>query len=72
MDIQAGQHHDESVGSVVTLDLAEGEKLHVLHPQQIIAYRGPSSKRSDKLMNIKGMYRKHKLICVSISQELVA
>ncbi len=62
MDIQAGQHHDESVGSVVTLDLAEGEKLHVLHPQQIIAYRGPSSGRSDKLMNIKGMYRKHKLI----------
>ncbi|WP_431090086.1 AIM24 family protein [Paenibacillus sp. 8b26] len=62
MDIQAGQHHDESVGSVVTLDLAEGEKLHVLHPQQIIAYRGPSSGRSDKLMNIKGIYRKHKLI----------
>jgi uncharacterized protein (AIM24 family) len=36
--------------------------VHVLHPQQIIAYQGPSSGRADRLMDVKGMYRKRKLI----------
>lgn len=43
-------------GSAVTFDLVEDDLVHVLHPQQIIAYRGSSHLRHDKLMNIKGMY----------------
>jgi uncharacterized protein (AIM24 family) len=42
--------------------VAENEEVHVLHPQQIIAYQGPSSGRADRLMDVKGMYRKRKLI----------
>nr|WP_227871889.1 AIM24 family protein [Paenibacillus bovis] len=34
----------------------------MLHPGQIIAYEGPSSGRSDRLMDVKGMYRKRNLI----------
>lgn len=49
-------------GQAVTFKVHEGEKLHVLHPAQVIAFRGPSGCRSDKLMNVKGMYRKKKLI----------
>lgn len=54
-------------GSAVTFDLGEGDLVHVLHPQQIIAYRGSSHLRHDKLMNIKGMYRKRKLIQADFS-----
>lgn len=49
-------------GQAVRFLLEENEKIHVLHPQQIIAFKGPSGNRSDRLMNIKGMYRKKKLI----------
>ncbi|MBP2001672.1 uncharacterized protein (AIM24 family) [Paenibacillus shirakamiensis] len=49
-------------GQALRFVLAEEEQIHMLHPQQIIAYRGASSNRSDRFMNIKGMYRKKKLI----------
>lgn len=49
-------------GQAVTFQLNAEEKAYVLHPGQIIAYLGPTGNRSDKFMNIKGMYRKHKLI----------
>lgn len=49
-------------GLAVTFDIRDGEKLHLLHPSQIIAFRGSADKRADKLMNVKGMYRKKKLI----------
>ncbi|MDP4099005.1 AIM24 family protein [Paenibacillus sp. P96] len=63
MKFTDGEHqHGGSSGNAVTFTLEEQEVVHVLHPQQIIAYRGPSSGRSDKLMNIKGIYRKRKLI----------
>lgn len=45
-------------GQAVTFSLTEGDTAHVLHPEQIVAYRGPSSGRSDRLMNVKGIYRK--------------
>ncbi|GIP23642.1 MULTISPECIES: AIM24 family protein [Paenibacillus] len=51
-----------SGGQAVRFVLEEDEKVHVLHPQQIIAFKGPSANRSDRLMNMKGMYRKKKLI----------
>lgn len=54
-------------GQAVTFSLADGDIAHVLHPDQIVAYRGPSTGRSDRLMNVKGMYRKKKLIRADIS-----
>ncbi|AWB46781.1 hypothetical protein DCC85_03125 [Paenibacillus sp. CAA11] len=54
-------------GQAVTFQLDEGETAHVLHPGQIIAYRGPSESRIDRLMNVKGMYRKKKLIRADIT-----
>lgn len=45
-------------GQAVTFSLTEDDTAHVLHPEQIVAYRGPSSGRSDRLMNVKGIYRK--------------
>ncbi|MCM3127755.1 MULTISPECIES: AIM24 family protein [unclassified Paenibacillus] len=49
-------------GQAATFSLTEHDKLHILHPQQIVAYRGPSSGRNDRFTNIQGMYRKRKLI----------
>lgn len=51
-----------SGGQAIRFLLDENEKIHVLHPQQIIAFKGASANRSDRLMNVKGMYRKKKLI----------
>lgn len=49
-------------GQAVSFTLTAQEQIHVLHPQQIIAYQGPSGGRADRLMDIKGMYRKRKMI----------
>ncbi|MEC0372540.1 AIM24 family protein [Paenibacillus chibensis] len=49
-------------GQAVDFSLGGGETMHILHPEQIIAYRGPSDGRSDRLMNVKGMYRKKRLV----------
>ncbi|MCV4234876.1 AIM24 family protein [Virgibacillus sp. LDC1] len=54
-------------GQAVTFSLTEGDTAHVLHPEQIVAYRGPSSGRSDRLMNVKGIYRKKKWIRADIT-----
>ncbi|WP_082208287.1 AIM24 family protein [Paenibacillus dauci] len=54
--------HPPVSGQAVTLALADQEKLHMLHPGQIIAYDGPSNGRHDRLMDVKGMYRKRNLI----------
>lgn len=58
------EHHEPSTlgGQAVSFDLAPGELLHILHPGQVIAYRGSAAQRSDKLMDAKGIYRKRKLI----------
>lgn len=55
------------VGQAVDFSLRPGETVHILHPEQIITYRGPSDGRSDRLMNVKGMYRKKKLIQADLS-----
>ncbi|GGH38213.1 AIM24 family protein [Paenibacillus segetis] len=62
MDIQYESEPGLLGGQAVTFGLNVDDKVHVLHPGQIIAYRGSPGNRSDKLMNFKGMYRKHKLI----------
>jgi uncharacterized protein (AIM24 family) len=46
----------------VRYTLEQEERITVLHPNQIIAYRGDPRGRTDRFMNIKGMYRKRKLI----------
>ena len=62
MNLSIQEHASPDSGQAVTFLLEQGEEMHFLHPEQIIAYRGPSDGRSDRLMNIKGMYRKKKLI----------
>ncbi|MCM3785253.1 AIM24 family protein [Neobacillus mesonae] len=62
MQISQSIEAPDLTGQAVTFSLVEGDKLHVLHPQQIVAYRGLGNGRNDRLMNIQGMYRKHKLI----------
>lgn len=54
-------------GQAVTFSLQEGDIAHVLHPEQVVAYRGPSHNRSDRFMNVKGFMRKNKLIRADIS-----
>lgn len=62
MNVDVQDEGDSGAGQAVAFTVAENEEVHVLHPQQIIAYQGPSSGRADRLMDVKGMYRKRKLI----------
>lgn len=48
--------------SSAELVLERDDVLHVLHPRQIVAFRGHSAQREDKLMSWQGMYRKKKLL----------
>jgi uncharacterized protein (AIM24 family) len=50
------------LGRVARFELEAGERVSMLHPKQIIAYRGNPQGRTDRFMNLKGMYRKKKLI----------
>ncbi|RXZ84915.1 hypothetical protein EBB07_01600 [Paenibacillaceae bacterium] len=49
------------------IDLAEQDKLHILHPGQIIAYKGSPSGREDRVMDLAGVYRKRRWIRAAIS-----
>lgn len=62
MNIEFQDGGDHGSGQALAFSVEKNEIVHVLHPQQIIAYQGPSSGRADRLMNVKGMYRKRKLI----------
>lgn len=62
MDIRIDNPSNAPIGQAVTFSLAEGDLIHILHPEQIVSYRGPSNGRSDRFMNVKRMYRKGKLI----------
>jgi uncharacterized protein (AIM24 family) len=62
MDIQINSANSAPIGQAVTFSLTEEDIIHILHPEQIVAYRGPSKGRSDHFMNVKRMYRKGKLI----------
>ncbi|WP_054938989.1 AIM24 family protein [Paenibacillus ihuae] len=67
MNVDVQDEGDSGSGQAVAFTVGENEEVHVLHPQQIIAYQGPSSGRADRLMDVKGMYRKRKLIRSDIS-----
>lgn len=62
MNIEIQDGSDSGSGQAVAFSLGRNEEVHILHPKQIIAYQGPSSGRTDRLMDVKGMYRKRKLI----------
>lgn len=62
MNVDVQDKGDSGSGQAVAFTVGENEEIHVLHPQQIIAYQGPSSGRADRLMDVKGMYRKRRLI----------
>lgn len=67
MNVDVQDEGDSGSGQAVAFTVGENEEVHVLHPQQIIAYQGPSSGRADRLMDVKGMYRKRKLIRSDLS-----
>lgn len=46
----------------VRIELEEADKLQVLHPKAIIAFRGPPGAREDRFMDVAGVYRKRKWI----------
>ena len=40
---------------------SKGEAVHVLHPNQIVAFQGMPEQREDALMKLPSMYRKKRL-----------
>lgn len=65
------EYHQEfaagSGGSGVRLKLMAGEQVHLMHPQALMAFRGSPKLREDRFMDLKGMYRKRKLIRADLS-----
>lgn len=57
-NLSSAQHQS----TVVRLELNVDDVVHILHPDRIVAFSGPSSAREDRFYNIKGMYRKKRLI----------
>ncbi|GAB2694735.1 AIM24 family protein [Paenibacillus thermoaerophilus] len=49
-------------GQAVEIGLDDAETLHVLHPDQLVAYQGPPAGRQDSLFDLPGLLRKKKLI----------
>jgi uncharacterized protein (AIM24 family) len=54
---QAGQ-----LTRLAAMTLDAGEAVHVLHPNQIVAFQGAPSLREDSFMKLSGMYRKKRLV----------
>ena len=52
---------------LATLTVAPDEAVHILHPNQIVAFQGSSYQREDSLMKLVGMYRKKRMIQSKIS-----
>jgi hypothetical protein len=46
----------------VRIELLDGESLHVLHPDAILAYRGQPHHREDRWMDLGNVYRKSRWI----------
>ncbi|MDF2959264.1 MAG: hypothetical protein K0S39_999, partial [Paenibacillus sp.] len=59
MDISFEQA--EQVTRLAAITLNPGESVHVLHPNQIVAFQGEPSLREDSFMKLSGMYRKKRL-----------
>ncbi|MFF2480312.1 AIM24 family protein [Paenibacillus sp. NPDC058071] len=46
----------------VQVSLEEPDKLHVLHPNAVVAFQGLPQHREDRVMDLAGMYRKRKMV----------
>ncbi|GIP37965.1 hypothetical protein J31TS4_12450 [Paenibacillus sp. J31TS4] len=62
MNIRTESAGGTSAAQGVQARLEAGERLHVLRPRLIAAFRGSSGQREDRLLDWKGMYRKKKII----------
>lgn len=60
--MQVAYEHANSQARMATLRIEQNESIHVLHPNQIVAFQGMSEQREDSLMKLPGMYRKKRLI----------
>lgn len=52
---------------LATLSIERSESIFVLHPKQIVAFRGSSAQREDTFMNLPGIYRKKRFVKARIS-----
>ncbi|MFC3345831.1 hypothetical protein ACFOHW_26215 [Paenibacillus abyssi] len=59
--------NEQTQNGHVLISLTEEDRLHILHPGQIIAYKGNPSGREDRFMDLAGMYRKRRWIRSKIS-----
>ncbi|HEY0827308.1 MAG TPA: AIM24 family protein, partial [Bacilli bacterium] len=50
-----------------TLSMEQSESVYVLHPKQIVAFRGNSAQREDSFLNLPGIYRKKRFVKARIS-----
>ncbi|MCR8844261.1 AIM24 family protein [Paenibacillus sp. SC116] len=55
------------LSQALSLELAAGEVVYILHPGQILSFQGASAQREDQLMDIAGIYRKRKFVQSRIS-----
>ncbi|WNQ09708.1 AIM24 family protein [Paenibacillus aurantius] len=62
MEINYNEKRGASRPNGAHFSLAEGERLHVLHPKSIVAFQGVPANREDRLLDLRGMYRKRKWI----------
>ena len=54
-------------GNGARIRLETGELLHLLSPKALVAFRGAPTLREDRFMDLKGMYRKRRLIRSDLS-----
>lgn len=62
MRISFSHHPGQGAAQGMEIELPPGEKLHMLNPRMIIAFQGAPGQREDRLMDLRGMYRKKKLL----------
>ncbi|SFK94203.1 Uncharacterized conserved protein, AIM24 family [Paenibacillus sp. 1_12] len=65
MDISYEQPEQRT--RIASLTVEQGESVHVLHPNQIVAFQGSPSLREDSFMKLSNMYRKKRMIQSRIS-----
>lgn len=51
-----------SQARMAILRIEQDESVHILHPNQIVAFQGKSEQREDSLMKLPSMYRKKRFV----------
>ncbi|GIP33940.1 AIM24 family protein [Paenibacillus sp. J2TS4] len=67
MEITYNIHPGNGQSQGMEVQLAAGEKLHMLNSEMIIAFQGDSHQREDRIMDWKGMFRKKKWLRSDLS-----